>query len=331
MLLIYLSWLWEVLVMEFKKSEIKEINLEDLKFSFNLKKTDYKLDILQEKLLQSYLRYEPKFLRAFSTNYTTEFFQFLKDKATLKEPFHLSAMGQIRGGKSYAMITVCIYHQACYNKLFTIDYICANVFEFIEKLQSFTQDKLQDRIFLIDEEKQTVFGTGSTTKKMKIVDVQNIIAINNISTIMVNPVSWANKEAFYGLRVFGRCFNTKTSRFMLYNLTGGQSEEPIGMLYIPIFTEFLAKNISEKLEVEYLKKKNDWVMKEQRGEGDILSQIKKESAKNFIKDSQFMGLKAKDEKMVYISQKLGSEWAKGEIEEIFYITKLLEKGINLDR
>ena len=309
----------------------KELNLNKLKFSFDLSKAEYKLDILQEKILQSYLRLEPKFRRAFSTNYTTELFQFIKDKTKLNEPIHLSVIGQVRGGKSYAMITLCLFHQACYNKLFTIDYICANVFEYVEKLQTFSQEKLKNRIFLIDEEKQAVYGVGSVAKKMKITDVQNIIAINNISTIMINPTAWANENAFYGLRIFGRCFKTKTSRFMLYNLTAHKSEEPIGMVYIPIFTEFLNKELSEPLEKQYLKKKNEWVMREQRGEGDVLSDIKRKSAVNFYKDSDFYQLKSKDEKMVYISQKLGSEWTKTEVEEIFYITKLMEKGINLKK
>lgn len=311
---------------------MKEIkfNASELKFEFNLKNCDYKLDVLQEKLLQQYLRYEPKFRRAFYMNYTSEFFQFIKDKVKLNEPIHISVMGQVRGGKSYAMITLCIYHQACYGRLFTIDYICANVFEFLDKLKEFPEDKLKDRIFLIDEEKQAIFGVGSSAKKMKITDVQNIIAINNISTIMINPVSWANKDAFYGLRIFGRCFKTKTSRFMLYNLTGNKSETPIGTLYIPIFTAFLPKLHADKLEKEYLDKKNKWVNLERKGEGDILSEIKRDSAKNFIRDKQFNELKSKDEKITYISQKLGSEWTKGEIEEIFYITKLLSKGISLD-
>lgn len=234
-------------------------------------------------------------------------------------------------GKSYSMISVCIFHQACYGRLFDIDYVCANMFEFMEKLKTFSQDKLKDHIFLIDEEKQTVFGVGSTAKKMKITDVQNIIAINNISTIMINPISWANENAFYGLRAFGRDFKSKISRFMLYNLTGNKSAvTPMGMIYVPIFTTFLAKKYADILEKKYLDKKNKWVMQEQRGEGDVLSEIKRDSAKNFIKDKQFLSLKSKDQKTTYISQKLGSEWTRGEIDEIFNITKLLERGIKFD-
>jgi len=73
-----------------------EFSLKDLHFSFDLGKANYELDILQNKLLQFYLRADSKFRRAFNMNYTTEFLQFLRDKARLKEPVHLSIMGQVR-------------------------------------------------------------------------------------------------------------------------------------------------------------------------------------------------------------------------------------------
>jgi hypothetical protein len=262
-------------------------------------------------------------------NYTLEFLQFIKDKVRLNEPIHIATIGLVRSSKSYTMLSICAYHQACYGRKFTIDYICANAYEFLEKLKYMPEDKLLNRIFLIDEEKMTVFGIGSMAKKVKIHDVANIIAINNISTIMINPVSWANKEAFYGLRTFGRCFNTKTTRMMLYNLQAGgrSSETPLGCVYLPIFTTFLPKDYAEELERDYLKKKKEWVRGEMRGEGDVLSEMKKKSAENFLKDSKFNQLVKKNEKLAYISYKLGSEWTKGEIEEIFELTKLLENNI----
>lgn len=318
-----------------KKKKIvqtQEFKPSDLNFRFELKNCDFKLDVLQEKMLQGYLRFDLKFRRAFYTNYTSDFFKFIQDKTKLNEPIHLSVMGSVRGGKSYGMISVCIYHQACYGRLFDIDYICANAYEFIEKLKEFPKEKLSNRIFLVDEEKSAVFGVGSVARKMKIQDVQNIIAINNISTIMINPTSWQNQDAFYGLRIFGRSFPNKVSRFMLYNLTANKSTmTPMGVVYIPVFTAFLDKKYSDSLEKQYLEKKNKWVDLERNGEGDILSEIKRDSAKNFMKDKQFKLLKTRDQKVTYISQKLGSEWTKSEVDEIFQITKLLEQGINLDK
>lgn len=174
----------------------------------------------------------------------------------------------------------------------------------------------------------TVFGVGSLAKKMKITDVQNIIAINNISTIMLNPKTWANKEANYGLKTFGRCFDTKTVRMMLYNLEerGRGGELPMGNVYLPIFTSVLPEDYAGKLEKDYLEKKNTWVKQEMRGEGDVLAEIKKNSAESFMRDSKFLQLKTKRMRLAYITQKMGSEWTRSEVEEIETITRLINEG-----
>lgn len=301
---------------------------QPIKFSLDLSKANYQIDALQNRLLEFYLRADRNFRRAFSINYTNDFITFIKDKVKLREPIHISVIGATRSGKSYTMITVCYLIMALYNKRFTMDYICGNAYEFIEKLKVMPEEDLMDSVFLIDEEKMTVFGVGSIAKKMKIADVQNIIAINNISTIMLNPSSWANKEATYGLRTFGRCFGTKTVRMMLYNLSekGKGGEMPMGMIYLPIFTEVLEKEYADRLEKEYLAKKNAWVKQEMRGEGDVLAEIKKTSAKGFVKDSKYLDLKSKTLRITYINQKMGSEWTKTEVEEIESITRLLRQG-----
>ncbi len=301
---------------------------QPIKFSLDLSRANYQIDALQNRLLEFYLRADRNFRRAFSINYTNDFITFIKDKVKLREPIHISTIGATRSGKSYTMITVCYLVMALYNKRFTMDYVCGNAYEFIEKLKVMPEEDLLNSIFLIDEEKMTVFGVGSIAKKMKIADVQNIIAINNISTIMLNPSSWANKEATYGLRTFGRCFKTKTVRMMLYNLSekGKGGEMPMGMIYLPIFTEVLDKKYADELEKEYLEKKNAWVKQEMRGEGDVLAEIKKTSAKGFIKDPKFMDIKTKNLRTTYINQKMGSEWTKTEIEEIESITRLLREG-----
>src|SRR4030042_1681003 len=231
-------------------------------------------------------------------------------------------------GKSYVSISLTVLSMALQNKIFTKDYICGNAYEFVEKLKVMPEEALKNTTFLIDEQKNAVFGVGSVARKMKLEDVQNIIAINNISTIMLTPTGWANKSADYGLRTFGRCFNTKTVRLMLYNLqeSGSNSERPMGMIYLPIFTSFLPKDYADKLEKDYLSKKNEWVMGEMRGEGDALAEIKRKTAESFNRDDRFCNLITKKDRLTYISQKLGSEWTTGEIESIESIAKLLKEG-----
>jgi len=242
--------------------------------------------------------------------------------------FFLNGILTKNSGKSYIALSIATFLMACYGKRFTIDYVCANSYEFIEKLKVMPQEKLDNTCFVIDEAKQSVYGIGSIAKKMKITDVANIIAIRGISTISLSPNMWSNKESFYGLRLFGRDFNTKTCRMMLYNLQAGghQSETPMGNLYLPIFTAFLPKDYAKELEKAYLEKKNAWVLQEQRGEGDVLYEISRKSAESFARDKTYKELTKRAEKETYIGAKLGSEWTHSEIKQIYELTKLIEKG-----
>lgn len=301
--------------------------LKDLNFELDLSKTNYQVDAIQHGIIQTYIRGDTKFRRAYHTNFTPYFVQFIKDKAKLREPVHLSIIGNTRSGKSYSAIAVCCLGMACYGKIFDERYICGNVFEFLEKLKTMPEEDLKNSYFLIDEEKKAIYGIGSTAKKMKVLDVQNIIAINNISTIMLTPISWANENAFYGLKTFGRCFNTGSVRLMLYNLQSNKGQEPLGMVYLPIFTKFLPKKDAEELESIYLKKKNDWVKSEMRGEGDVLYELKVKTARVIARDKKFIKLKKRGQKKAYISFKLGSEYTKTECDEVLNLINLINEGV----
>jgi hypothetical protein len=303
--------------------------MKKINFTFNLTECEFEIDTLQNRLLEFYLRADRRFRHAFNLNFTNDFIQFLKDKAHLREPVHISIMGNTRSGKSYIGITIALILMACYNKKFSVDYICANNFEFLEKLQRTDPKDLKDSVFINDEEK-SVFGIGSLAKKSKIQDVANIIAINNISTINITPTRWSGGDGLnYGLRTFGRCFKTKTCRLMLYNLMekGQGGELPLGNVYLPIFTALLPKFEADTLEQAYLKKKLKWVNAEQQGEGDVLETLKKKTAITFVKDKKFKNLTTKRDRITYISAKLGSEWTTGEVTSIESITKLLMDGV----
>jgi len=319
-----------------QQGEIKKVSKQDpeyfdpktLKFQFNLADTDYQLDRLQNKFLQFYLRADSKFRRAFSSNFTNEFLGYIRDKTALKEPLKLSIMGAVRTGKSYIAISLCVYHQACYEKKFTIDYICANENEYLEKLRTFPTDKLFNRIFLIDESKITMYGIGSIARKNKMLDVSNIIAKNNISSVFLCPTKFVDTSASYGIRTFGRCFKTKTVRAMLYNLQESAKLIPTGNIYLPIFTSFLPKDYAENLEKQYIAKKDKWIEGERDSTGgDILATMRRKTAEHFMKDSQYLSLKTHDSKVSYLGVSLGSEYTSKELEDIFQITKLLQQGI----
>jgi hypothetical protein len=316
---------------EFAKRELKLDPKLFIQKEIDLSQADYKIDALQNELLNFYLRADPRFRRAFHTNFTSVFLKFLIDKARMREPVHISVLGQVRGGKSYSMITVLAFNMALYGKKVTIENICANAYEFLEKLQQFPMEFLKNSTFLIDEQKEAVYSVGSVAKKVKIQDVANIIAINNISTIMINPVKWADAgSSQYGLRLFGKCEKTKTCRMMLYNLQekGSGGELPMGMVYLPIFTEVIP--YAEQFEREYLEKKKTWVAEEQRGEGDILFSLKRKTAEKFAKDPTYRQIRHKQERLTYIGLKMGSEWTKGECVEIESLTKLMSQNLMPD-
>lgn len=232
---------------------------------------------------------------------------------------------------SHSMMSVCFLLNYFHKRIIDVRYITANSFEFLQNLQEMSMEDLKNSCFQIDEEKN-VFGVGSLAKKTKLTDVQNIIAKNNISTISICPTRFSNKDAFYGLRAFGRDFSQKVNRFMLYNLQEGErgSIRPTGMIYIPIITKLVPEHISKSLIEAYEKKKDEWIARETRGEGDVLYQIKRKTAEHFSKDSNYHKLKKKDEKIVYISQKLGSEWSKGECVEVFNMANIFIQGISMD-
>ena len=79
-----------------KKIDDEEFTLKDLKFEFDLSKTNYQLDRLQNKFLEFYLRSDHRFRKAFYSNYTNDFIGYIRDKARLREPVHLSIMGSVR-------------------------------------------------------------------------------------------------------------------------------------------------------------------------------------------------------------------------------------------
>lgn len=202
--------------------------------------------------------------------------------------------------------------------------VCGSEFEFIDNLKNAKKNDF----YVIDESKKTVFGVGSTAKKLKILDVQNIIAVNNISTIWIRPDRWSFEHATYGLRSAGRSFDSKPryNKYMLYNLqaTGGAGEFPMGMVYIPHYEETLkdGKNIDKW----YRAKKQAWVDKEQKGEGDAIYKFKLKIARKLAKDDKFSEMKKK-QKIVYISATLGSEWTRTECDEVVIMAEMIRGGM----
>src|SRR3989338_460765 len=312
-----------------------EINWKLKELNIDVTEVLFELDALQGELINRYIRQDKNFLRAYFTNYTNLFMQFIKDKVRLNEPTTFSFMGQTRSGKSTSAITVAGLIMEARDKLMTVNKICPHQYSFMETIKS-GKAEFGD-VFVIDESKDAVFGVGSMAKKFKLVDIQNIIAVNNISTIWIRPDGWAFENSQYGLRAFGRgqsykdgrLLPVRLNRFMLYNLqeSSAGGSLPLGMVYLPHFADIL-KN-GKQLWIEYSEKKQSWVDEEQKGEGDALTKNMISIAEKIFNYPKFKLLKGGNQKKTFVATALGSEATRGEITNIYELIKLLEQGFSL--
>lgn len=168
-----------------------------------LEVADFTVDPLQEQLIQRYLCSDMAFRQAMNYDYTEHFFRYLIHKSSKNEPVSIAIMGIQRGGKSYAAITIHAIMMILRGKKPNSRWILPDKNEYLKMLK-LPPDEVRATTFSIDEDKTAVFGTGSVARKMKLLDVQNIIAVNAISTIWIRPDEFSWSDSQYGLRVFGR-------------------------------------------------------------------------------------------------------------------------------
>jgi len=177
--------------------EINEKIFEALEYA------EFLVDPLQQALIERYMQQDPAFAQALYIDYTEKFLEFLRHKARHNEPISISIMGIQRGGKSYAAITLHAIMMLLRGFIPDANFIVADKNEYLRALKA-PGEQVGKKCFVIDEDKTAVFGTGSIARKQKLLDVQNIIAVNAISTIWIRPDEFSFGDSQYGLRVFGR-------------------------------------------------------------------------------------------------------------------------------
>ena len=311
-------------------ADIKKVEeMAKLVQSFDFSKLDFKIDELQKQMVLRYIQEDINFRRAFNTDYTTLFLKYMFDKIQLREPISIAIIGAVRSSKSTIGITIAGLIKCQQGLKLEKKNVCPNEYNFVEEIKKGAEKKaLKNDVFVIDESKQAVFGVGSIAKKMKLTDIQNIIAVNNISTIWIRPDRWSFEGVDYGLRTFGRCFdsNPRFSRLMLYNLTarGSSGELPMGMVYLPHYEDVFSEG--KNIDKWYREKKQEWVDREQRGEGDVTAKTKMQMAKRFSKNKNFIKMNNK-EKTAFIYSTLGSELTRSEAEEIMVLSNMILKGL----
>lgn len=164
---------------------------------------EFIVDPLQQAFIERYVQQDPSFAQALYIDYTDKFLEFLRFKARHNEPISISIMGIQRGGKSYAAIFLHAIMMLLRGFLPDVKFIVADKDEYLKALNA-PADEVHKRCFVVDEDKTAVFGTGSIARRQKLLDVQNIIAVNAISTIWIRPDDFSFADAQYGLRVFGK-------------------------------------------------------------------------------------------------------------------------------
>lgn len=291
---------------------------------------DFKVDALQEEAIMSYLRNDPKFLRTFQNDISDLFYQYLRDKQKLREPVSIGIKGAVRSGKSSAGIGIACYICELNGKRFSINNVCVSEYDFLQKIKSATEND----VFVIDEQKEGVFGVGSMAKKMKIHDVQNIIAKLNISTIWITPRRFADTNSDYGLHTFGKAITNfkgepirpRLSKFLLYNLLEKSSGSiiPIGYVVIPFFPDIYDYGI--EIDNQYQDKKDDWIEAEKMSEGNVMFNLQKIYADQLLSDPNFGRVRSMKDKILYARSVLPSEYTKQEIEDIVRMAHMIANG-----
>ncbi len=285
----------------------------------------FETDALQQEAIMGYLRDDEKFRRLFNKDLTGLFYQYIDDKIRLREPITINVKGSVRSGKSTIAITIACRVAERNGKQLTGHNICANEFSFLDKVKTAEDND----VFVIDESKEGVFGVGSMAKKMKINDIQNIIAKKNISTIWITPRRFNDTNSDYGLQTLGRArnVNPRLVKLLLYNLLDKSigSIIPFGYVIMPIFDDVYP--YGEKLRLEYEAIKDEWIEKEKDSDTNVMFDIQKERALELINDRKFLSLDKIKDMVVFAKSKLPSEFTKQEVEEIVRLAKLINDGI----
>lgn len=308
------------------------VSYKDFKLDFPTNNVPYVIDSIQDKRLFQMLMTESEdFKRAFTTDYTQEFFEVLLDRGRRRVITHLSMMGYMRAGKSYSSISVQAFYMAIYGKLITPAFIAPNQFRFLQAIKNMHLAVSANTMFLKDEDKEAVYGAGSLARRAKLQDVANITAKHNISTLSLCPTKMASEDnALYGLRALGQNTEHKVNRFMLYDLQEGRFQHrPIACVYIPIFTAFLPDWYAQPLEEIYSKMKDEWIAEEIAGRNDQIAEIRQIRARELSTNETYCSLKKKGEKFAFATQILGSEFPKTEVIEIMDLAEIFKRGITI--
>jgi hypothetical protein len=214
----------------------------------------YEVDPIQDKRIKDKMSKNPEYARIMSVNESKLFYEWILKKIQLKENILIEIKGYPRSGKSITAITLAKLISQIVGKKFIQHQICKNESEYYQKLRIWNKlGKSFNSAWVVDEQVETHVSVGAYSEMSMIEDLNNIIAIECVHTIWVHPPHFVGRNALVGLETFGRNFEHKITRCIMYDLHENKKTGiPMGLVYIPIFRD-------KSFEEDYIEKKWDQV------------------------------------------------------------------------
>ncbi len=302
-------------------------------------KTRYDIDPLKEIYYKLKEKNDMYFAVAMRNNISLMFFQFLKRQLIRNENIIINCSGRTRSSKSTSIIIIAQWiYMACnelgiHNRKFDVGKnIMFGTSEFISK---FKDDKLNMHdVYIIDEKKlYEAIQSGALYEEGQLKDIDRITAKLCIHRFnIVGSYDDIDNNAFYSLVTYGKDYKNYKNKLLVYTREDNE-RVPLGYIELPV-SSFLCKDITtnkvtdcivcplyskenhnkyidaknynkdlklcklQKATYERLKDKN--IEKTSLGGIEERTKVKIELTNKFVTDPDYVILKSKIHKKVYI-------------------------------
>lgn len=332
------------------KEEPKEFE-EDIVMpkQFNASGAKFKISPIQDFLLKQQMSTNEAFARAYFTEMTKVYFDFLQYKIENRENISIGLKGQTRSGKSavasatafhVAHLIVKIHYPETKPSLYyNINNICANESEYAYKVKEATENS----IFHIDEQRESKFQMGSVREELYIMDVQNIIAKANIHSLWLFPTDFIERNCQLGLETIGKDTEKRLTKLLVYDLSKskiGFGYTPLGYIIMPVKHLWTCKEIGKygrcdtfgkplcpnfptcpRFVATYERKKNTWIQKEKDQEIGEMQEQRFKMGEQLAKSTMFQDSPNQRQRVI-IARNLFPQLTEGELREIIEIAKM---------
>jgi hypothetical protein len=312
----------------------------------------FEISPIQDFLIKKEMSTSEAFARAYHTDMTKVFFDYLDYKIKNKENVAVGIKGQTRSGKSLTGHSIS-WHVANLNAKYVggkpsdyyhIENVCATESEYAY----FVKEADANSIYQIDEQRESKFQMGSVREELYIMDVQNIIAKAQIHSIWIYPTDFIERNCQLGLETIGKDPLRKVTKLMVYDLTKsrlGFGFTPLGYVIIPVGHLWTCKEIDtykrcddfgkpicpkfkecQRFMALYEKKKNLWIQQEKDQQMGHMQEQRFKMGEQLGKSEMFRGAPNQKQRRI-MARNFFPQLTEGELGEIIEIAKM---GISFD-